>query len=100
MVRPSDNGSRRDAYNLSRHRVSDVLEGKAEVDDVLCGTDPFLIVPDMKWDPSGPISSLYLLAIVCGPTIRSLRDLRGGSDSYVGLLEEIRHQAYGVVKVQ
>ncbi|KAG9309999.1 scavenger mRNA decapping enzyme [Chiua virens] len=88
-----------DAFPASRTQwVRDILEGKAEVDDVLCRTDRFLIVPDMKWDPSGPISSLYLLAIVCGPTIRSLRDLRGGPDGHVGLLEEIREQAYGVVK--
>ncbi|KAF9232572.1 HIT-like domain-containing protein [Melanogaster broomeanus] len=55
---------------------------------VLHRTSDFLILPDMKWDPSGPISSLYLLALVHDPTIRSLRDLRGGG--HVRMLEEIR----------
>ena len=79
----------------SNCRVRDILEGKAEADSVLCRTSRFLILPDMKWDPSGPIASLYLLAIVSDPTIRSMRDLRGG---HVGMLEEIRERAYGVVK--
>ena len=79
-------------------RVRDVLEGKAEADSVVCRTPRFLIMPDMKWDPSGPISSLYLLAIVSDPTIRSLRDLRGGPDGHVGMLEEIWERTHDVVK--
>ena len=77
-------------------RVRDILDGKSEADAVLCRTPDFLILPDMKWDPNGPISSLYLLAIVFDPTIRSLRDLRGGLGGHVGMLEEIRERAYQV----
>jgi len=88
-----------DAFPESRTQwVRDVLEGKAEADSVVCRTPRFLIMPDMKWDPSGPISSLYLLAIVSDPTIRSLRDLRGGPDGHVGMLEEIWERTHGVVK--
>jgi hypothetical protein len=46
----------------------------AEADVILCRTPRFLILHDMKWDLSGPISSLYLHAIVCDPSLRSLRD--------------------------
>lgn len=84
--------------NPSHHRVRDILEGKAEVDSVLCRTLHFLILPDMKWDPAGPISSLYLLAIVFDASIRSLRDLRGGPDGHVEMLEEIRDRASSIAK--
>lgn len=75
-----------------------MLEGKSEADSVLCRTPRFLIFPDMKWDPSGPISSLYLLAIVFDTSIRSLRDLRGGPDGHVGMLEEIQDRAHSIAK--
>ena len=75
-----------------------MLEGKSEADNVLCRTPHFLILPDMKWDPSGPISSLYLLAIVSDASIRSLRDLRGGPDGHVGMLEEMRNRARSIAE--
>ncbi|KAH0826910.1 HIT-like domain-containing protein [Lanmaoa asiatica] len=90
-----------DAFPASRTQwVRDVLDGKSETDSVLCRTPRFLIFPDMKWDPSGPISSLYLLAIVFDASIRSLRDLRGGTDGHVGMLEDIRDRACSVAKEQ
>ncbi|KAF8437910.1 scavenger mRNA decapping enzyme [Boletus edulis BED1] len=90
-----------DAFPASRTQwVRDVLDGTAEADAVLCRTPHFLIMPDMKWDPNGPISSLYLLAIVADPTLRSLRDLRGGPNAHIDLLEEIREKAYDVVEVR
>lgn len=81
-------------------RVGDIILGHAEAKSVLCRTSRFVILPDMKWDPSGPISSLYLLAISTDPTLRSLRDLRGGPDGHVGLLKDIRERAYEVVKAR
>ncbi|KAF8552583.1 scavenger mRNA decapping enzyme [Imleria badia] len=88
-----------DAFPASRTQwVRDVLEGKSEVDSVLCHTSRFVILPDMKWDPSGPISSLYLLAIVSDASIRSMRDLRGGPDGHVEMLEEIRDRASNIAK--
>ncbi|KAF9225626.1 HIT-like protein [Gyrodon lividus] len=87
-----------DAFPASRTQwVSDIIEGKSEAERIVCRTLKFLILPDMKWDPSGPISSLYLLAVVRDPSIRSLRDLRGGENGHVGMLEEIRERAYEAV---
>ncbi|KIK75446.1 hypothetical protein PAXRUDRAFT_835657 [Paxillus rubicundulus Ve08.2h10] len=87
-----------EAFPASRTQwVRDVVDGKSEAERILCRTSDFLILPDMKWDPSGPISSLYLLALACGPSIRSLRDLRGGKRGHVGMLEEIRETAYEIV---
>lgn len=83
---------------IALRRVRNIVEGKSEADSVLCRTPHFLILPDMKWDPSGPISSLYLLAIVSDASIRSLRDLRGGPDGHVGMLEELRDRAHSIAK--
>ena len=79
------------------HRVQDILDGKSKADTVLCHTPDFLILPDMKWDPNSPVSSLYLLAIISNPTICLLHDLRGGLGGHMGMLEEIQERAYQVL---
>ncbi|KIJ65761.1 hypothetical protein HYDPIDRAFT_87392, partial [Hydnomerulius pinastri MD-312] len=92
-----------EAFDQSRTRwVRDILDGKSEADRILIDTDTFIILPDMKWDPCGPISSLYLLALVKDPSIQCLRDLRGsgreGGQGHVRMLEEIRERAWEVAK--
>ncbi|KAH7883147.1 scavenger mRNA decapping enzyme [Phlebopus sp. FC_14] len=89
-----------DAFPASRTQwVQDVLSGVSEADRVLARTASFVILPDMKWDPNtNPISSLYLLALVFDPSIRSLRDLRGGEGGHVKMLLELRDAAHGVVR--
>jgi len=61
---------------LHAYRVTEILSGRAEQNKVLFSSSEFIIIPDMKWDLH-TVGSLYLLAIVRDPNLRSLRDLRG-----------------------
>ncbi|KAL0575914.1 hypothetical protein V5O48_006060 [Marasmius crinis-equi] len=72
--------------------VTEILEGRAEQDKVLFSSPEFVILPDMKWDLH-TVGSLYLVAIIHDPKLRSLRDLRG---EHVELLKSIRDEAYKV----
>ncbi|KAG7093552.1 hypothetical protein E1B28_007222 [Marasmius oreades] len=72
--------------------VTEILEGRAEQDKILFASEEVIILPDMKWDLH-TIGSLYLVAIVRDPRLRSLRDLRG---EHVQLLKNIRDEAYKV----
>lgn len=77
--------------------VHAILDGKKEADRVLfssAGDEGFMLIPDLKWDGT-TLPALYLTALVRDGSIRSLRDLKRG---HVGLLREIRRQAYATVK--
>ncbi|KAF5351572.1 hypothetical protein D9758_007223 [Tetrapyrgos nigripes] len=56
--------------------VTEILSGRAEQNKILFSSPEFVILPDMKWDLH-TVGSLYLVAIVRDPSLRSLRDLRG-----------------------
>ncbi|KAG8217963.1 HIT-like domain-containing protein [Butyriboletus roseoflavus] len=72
-----------DAFPASRTQwVRDVLEGKSETGSVLCRTSRFLILPDMKWDPSWT----------------DLVALPPRHHGHVGMLEEISDRAYSIAK--
>ncbi|KAF9266808.1 scavenger mRNA decapping enzyme [Marasmius fiardii PR-910] len=72
--------------------VTEILEGRAEQDKILFSSPEIIILPDMKWDLH-TVGSLYLVAIIRGTHLRSLRDLRG---EHVQLLKNIRDEAYKV----
>ncbi|THU97752.1 HIT-like protein [Dendrothele bispora CBS 962.96] len=106
--------------------VTEILSGRAEQEKILFSSPEFVILPDMKWDLH-TVGSLYLVAIVRDPSLRSLRDLRGDletgtsetkkrkldtdssagetsqsaqsrSSDHISLLKSIRHQAYRITR--
>ncbi|KAH9990963.1 scavenger mRNA decapping enzyme [Russula compacta] len=90
-----------DAFPASRTQwIDEIVSGRSESEKVLFRsppeTDPFgfLILPDMKWDLAN-LSSLYLVALMLLPNIKSLRDL---DRSHLPLLRTIRREAANVVK--
>jgi m7GpppX diphosphatase len=84
----------------SLSRIDAIVSGRSEAEKVLFRSpseaDPFgfLILPDMKWDLAN-LTSLYLVALMLLPDIKSLRDL---NRSHLPLLRSIRHEAARVVK--
>ncbi|KAJ7066655.1 scavenger mRNA decapping enzyme [Mycena amicta] len=74
--------------------VQDILDGHKEQSKILFTSPSFIILPDMKWDLH-TLGSLYLVAIVRDPAIKSLRDLR---TQHIPLLKSIRKQAAAVVR--
>ncbi|KIK26397.1 hypothetical protein PISMIDRAFT_676236 [Pisolithus microcarpus 441] len=88
-----------EAFPPSRTQwVRNILDGTSEAHSLLHSTDELLILPDMKWDPTtSPLTALYLLALVRDPSIRSMRDLRGGENGHLPLLKAIRDAAHSVV---
>ncbi|KAI6156970.1 scavenger mRNA decapping enzyme [Pisolithus tinctorius] len=89
-----------EAFPPSRTQwVRNILDGISESESLLHSTDEFLILPDMKWDPTtSPLTALYLLALVRDPSIRSMRDLHGGDGGHLPLLKAIRDAAHSVVE--
>ncbi|KAF9054889.1 scavenger mRNA decapping enzyme [Panaeolus papilionaceus] len=84
-----------EAFPPSRTKwVENILTGVSEQNKILYSSGLFVILPDMKWDLQ-TVSSLYLTAIVRDKSIRSLRDLRR---RHVGLLQNIRKEAYSIVE--
>ncbi|KAI5994734.1 HIT-like domain-containing protein [Pisolithus albus] len=80
-------------------RVRNILDGTSEAQSLLHFTDKFLVLPDMKWDPTtSPLTALYLLALVRDTSIRSMRDLRGGESGHLPLLKAIRDAAHSIVE--
>lgn len=57
-----------------RNILSHVTETEKIIYEALSPNQGFMIIPDLKWDQQS-LSSLYVLAIVQDPTIRSLRDI-------------------------
>lgn len=78
--------------------VDNILRGEKEKENVIWRDEDekmgFVILPDLKWDRTTQ-SSLYLIAIVRDPSIRSLRDLRPSQDEpqHVELLKKVRSAA-------
>eukprot|EP00040_Diaphanoeca_grandis_P014736 m.74879 g.74879 ORF g.74879 m.74879 type:complete len:319 (-) comp24708_c0_seq1:44-1000(-) len=67
--------------------VYNILEGTAEVENVLEKHDDFLIVKDYKWNDESDELAMHLLGLVLERgTLRSVRDLRG---KHVTLLKNI-----------
>ncbi|KAI0251928.1 scavenger mRNA decapping enzyme [Lactifluus subvellereus] len=90
-----------DAFPASRTQWIDaIVSGQSEAEKVLFRSPPeadpfgFLILPDMKWDLAN-LTSLYLVALMLLPDIKSLRDL---NCSHLPLLRSIRREAARVVK--
>ena len=54
--------------------IDNILEGRAEADQVLLKTHAFIILPDLKWDMQD-ITGLYLVAIYRDNDLMSIRDL-------------------------
>jgi m7GpppX diphosphatase len=82
------------------YRIDEIISGRSEAEKVLFRSPPsadpfgFLILPDMKWDLTN-VASLYLVALMLGPDIKSLRDL---NRSHIPVLRSIRREATNIVK--
>ena len=82
------------------YRIDEIISGRSEAEKVLFRSPPsadpfgFLILPDMKWDLTN-VASLYLVALMLRPDIKSLRDL---NRSHIPLLRSIRREATNIVK--
>lgn len=77
--------------------VRAILNGEKEAERVLFskpGDGGFMLLPDLKWDGT-TLPALYLTALVRDGSIRSMRDL---TKAHLGLLRDIRRQAYATVK--
>ncbi|KAH9811040.1 HIT-like domain-containing protein [Melampsora americana] len=65
-------------YAFSYFMLRNILSHKTETEKIvyedLSPNKGFMIIPDLKWDQLS-LSSLYVLAIVQNPSIRSLRDI-------------------------
>lgn len=87
-----------DFYN----RIEEIISGRSEAEKILFRSPPeatpfgFLILPDMKWDLVNT-ASLYLVALMLLPNIKSLRDL---NRSHLPLLHAIRREAANVAKTR
>lgn len=82
---------------LTAYRVTDIIEGRSEVEKVLHrDAHPdygYVLLPDMKWDLT-TLASLYLTAISLSTAIRSLRDL---TKKHIPMLKSIRSEVHRVV---
>ena len=92
--------SSRPLTQASLSRIDAIVSGQSEAEKVLFRSPPeadpfgFLILPDMKWDLAN-LTSLYLVALMLLPDIKSLRDL---NCSHLPLLRSIRREAARAVK--
>ncbi|KAI0305152.1 scavenger mRNA decapping enzyme [Multifurca ochricompacta] len=91
-----------DAFPSSRTQwIDEIISGRSEAEKILYRSPPeadpfgFLIVPDMKWDLTN-LTSLYLVALMLFPSIKSLRDL---NHSHLPLLHSIRREAVNVLRL-
>jgi hypothetical protein len=82
------------------NRIEEIISGRSEAEKVLFRSPPevapfgFLILPDMKWDLT-TVASLYLVALMLLPNIKSLRDL---NRSHIPLLRAIQREAANIAK--
>jgi len=90
-----------DAFPASRTQwIDEIISGRSEAEKILFRSPPaadpfgFLILPDMKWDLTN-VASLYLVALMLLPDIKSLRDL---NRSHIPLLRSIRREAANAVE--
>lgn len=74
--------------------VDNILSHKSEAEKILYTDDDFVILPDFKWDLKD-VTTLYLQAITRHKRLRSLRDIRFAD---LGMLRQIRRQAYAAVQ--
>lgn len=74
--------------------VYNILDGKAEQKNVLYKDNNLIIVPNFTWNGTD-IKKLYLLAF---PFDRALHTIRSLTGEHVGLLKQIRQQAFSIIE--
>ena len=100
MVRTSRPTINPSIQAASSYRIDEIISGQSEAEKILFRSPPaanpfgFLILPDMKWDLTN-VASLYLVALMLLPDIKSLRDL---NRSHIPLLRSIRREAANAVE--
>lgn len=65
--------------------LDNILQGRAEQDQVYHQDDHVLIIPDYKWTSREDVKELYLLVLFKDPSLRSLRDVKDAN-----LLRKVR----------
>ena len=90
-----------DQTKLDKEWIYNIIDHKAETNDIIYEDDNIILIPDYKWDKD--IRNLHILGIFKDKELYSIRELEG---KHIGMLErsvekckEIINDEYGINKM-